>query len=406
MPDLCPTRPLPPDLSPWQRYQHDLARQGFVADPAQGRVVEMLQALYRQLLAPPRRPATAVSGLYLWGPVGRGKSYLMDGFHQALPPGMGLRLHFHRFMQRIHLELAELSGQPDPLVRIARKLAREARVLCFDEFYVSDIGDAMLLGGLLETLFAEGMVLVATSNQAPEQLYADGLQRQRFLPAIALLQRHTRVVAVDGGRDYRRLGRGASPNYLLGGADPDDPDGARRLRDRCVALAQGALRWEEELRIVDRPVAVRAWADNLAWFDFSALCEGPRSQLDYIEISQRFPVVLVSGVPALGGGLTERKVAIGTEDSLDNSIGALDRSFHQGRHDDAARRFIALVDELYDRGNRLILAAAVPIERLYAGGRVAQAFERTVSRLIAMQAPGYGAASPRAESGPGAVFED
>jgi len=378
--------------SPLQRYQADLLRAEFVADPAQRAVVDGLQALYRRL-ADPCADSASPLGLYLWGPVGRGKSYLMDSFYHSLPPGIGLRLHFHRFMQRIHRELGAQSGHPNPLQRIARRLAREARVLCFDEFFVADIGDAMILAKLLETLFAEGMVLVATSNLHPDQLYADGLQRQRFLPAIGLLQRFTQVMALDGGCDYRRREMVERRHYLT----PHGADSEAELRRRCASLAQGTLRWDGELTVMQRRIAVRAYADNLAWFDFAALCQGPRSALDYIEISQRFNTLILGAVPPLGGAVRERKVAIGTEDSLDNSIATIDRSVSQGLNDDAARRFIALVDELYDRGTRLILSAAAPIEQLYRGGRVAFEFERTISRVIEMQSPRYGAAERRAD---------
>ncbi|WP_246480593.1 cell division protein ZapE [Motiliproteus sediminis] len=367
-------------LSPLACYRRELQRPDFIADPAQTEVVTKLEQRY-QALAQPARSGATCRGLYIWGPVGRGKSYLMDSFYASLPTGLGLRLHFHRFMRRVHRRLLALSGRSDPLRTVGAEIAAEARVLCFDEFFVADIGDATILARLLQTLFDHGVMLIATSNVAPAELYRDGLQRQRFLPAIALLESQTEVVALDGGQDYRRLSAASLPFYLT----PDDAAAEQQLRALVSQRARGPLTGRGRVEILGRRIDIRAQAENLLWFEFAALCEGPRSQLDYIELAERYELLVVSGVPQLGGRLQQRKVAVGTEDSLDNSIGGIDRSVQQGWHDDAARRLIALVDELYDNGRLLLLSAAVPVDQLYAGGRVAFEFQRTISRLIEMQ---------------------
>lgn len=301
-------------------------------------------------------PAPPVRGLYLWGSVGRGKTALMDAFHGVLPPGSSTRLHFHRFMGEVHRELASLKQHQDPLRLVAAKLARRARVLCFDEFAVSDIGDAMLLGTLFEHAFAAGVTLVATSNMPPRDLYRDGLQRARFLPAIALLEQHCEVLEVDGGTDYRLRALSRAELYhapLDAGADESL---ARSFRS--ISGQTGAA--DQTLQIEGRRIATRRLADGVAWFEFAELCEGPRSAADYIEIARLHHSVLISGVP----------------------------EFHAGR-DDAARRFISLVDEFYDRGVKLVLSAEVPLPALYAGKRLAFEFQRTVSRLQEMQTHAY-----------------
>jgi len=378
-------------MTPLQRYQQDLARDDFAFDAEQARVVGELEALYQALVNPEPRHwwqgATAIDGLYIWGRVGRGKTYLMDSLFDSLPTGLGLRLHFHRFMRRVHRELRALSGHKDPLDQVAKHLSEEARVLCFDEFFVSDIGDAMILDHLLRGLFERGVVLVATSNIEPDGLYRDGLQRQNFLPAIDLLNRYTRVVALDGERDHRLRELPAVEDYLYPLSTATD----KKLLDIWRLLSGGLPTTAVQLRVLDRNLPVRGQALGVVWFDFFALCDGPRSQLDYIELSQNYHTLIISNVPVLGGHVSTRKIAIGTEDSgaNKNSIGHVDRSVQQGHLDDPARRFIALVDELYDRHTRLIISAAAPIRELYLGGRVSFEFQRTVSRLIEMQSEAY-----------------
>lgn len=355
-------------MSPEQRYQQILEQSELVRDPAQAEAVAALDALWHRLQQPPRPQGSwwqrllgrasmePVTGLYMWGGVGRGKTLLMDLFFETLPFDAKLRMHFHRFMRRVHADLRALAGQSDPLQGVAERFARDARVLCFDEFFVSDITDAMILGELLEALFARGVTLVATSNIPPEELYRNGLQRRRFLPAIALLQRHTRVLNVDGGTDYRLRSLERAEIYH----EPLDDEAEASLERSFASLAPGPARENEVLEVEGRPIVARKRADDVVWFDFPELCDGPRSQNDYIELAREFHAVLVSNVPCFTSHL-----------------------------DDQARRFISLVDEFYDRGVKLILSADAPLEALYQGERLAFEFERTRSRLLEMQSHEY-----------------
>ncbi len=295
-------------------------------------------------------------GLYMWGGVGRGKTYLMDTFFDCLPAEGKLRVHFHRFMQRVHAELKQLAGEKNPLQRVADRLAAEAKVVCFDEFFVTDIADAMILGGLMEALFARGVTLVATSNIEPARLYENGLQRQRFLPAIALIEQHTLVLNVDAGVDYRLRTLERAELYH----HPLDAEADVSLRESFERLAPHAATEGESLQINGRAIRTRSLADDVVWFDFAELCGGPRSQNDYIELAREFHAVVLSGVPALGAG-----------------------------NDDAARRFINLVDEFYDRNVKLVMAADRQLMDLYDGHRLRFEFQRTVSRLQEMQSHDY-----------------
>ena len=355
-------------LSPLQRYQQDLLSEAFVSDAAQEGVVNNFQSLYELLKVSPKRslwarlsgrPPVPVKGLYLWGGVGRGKTYLMDIFFDALPFEQKMRTHFHRFMRRVHDELFLLKEQKNPLLKVADIIAAEARVICFDEFFVVDITDAMILAGLLEALFERGVTLVATSNIEPEGLYRDGLQRERFLPAIDLLLMHTRVVNVDGGVDYRLRALQQAALYYS-----SLDDGVEAELSACFdRLAPDVEAAESDVLIVvnGRAIAARRRVDDVIWFDFSALCDGPRSQRDYIEIAHEYHAVLISNVPQLGQG-----------------------------NDDQARRFIYLVDEFYDRAVKLVISAEQPIGRLYGGGgRLSFEFQRTQSRLLEMQSEAY-----------------
>lgn len=354
-------------MTPYEQYQQDLERPDFFHDPVQEAAVRQLQDLYDRLLARRagrqgvfarwRKPQPE-KGLYMWGGVGRGKTYLMDIFYAALPFEEKQRIHFHRFMQQVHREMRERQGEKNPLEGIARDMARRCQVLCFDEFFVTDITDAMILAGLLEHLFDFGVSLVATSNIVPDGLYRDGLQRARFLPAIDLLNRHTRVLNVDGGTDYRlRLLEQAELYHCPLG------DGAERfLTERFATLEteHGDHRENLSLSIEGRDIAVRKVADDVVWFEFRAICDGPRSQNDYIEIAREYHTVLLGNVERMGAN-----------------------------QDDLARRFINLVDEFYDRGVKLIITADVPIEDLYGGGRLEFEFARTRSRLLEMQSTEY-----------------
>ncbi len=358
-------------LSPLQRYLNDLEKEGFVKDPAQKMAVDKLQVLYENLLADEqererqagkwfnkfsKKKPEPVKGLYFWGGVGRGKTYLMDNFYESLPFNRKMRIHFHRFMQRVHQELRTLEGEKNPLIIVAKRLSDEARIICFDEFFVSDIGDAMILGGLMQELFANGVSLVCTSNIIPENLYKDGLQRARFLPAIDLVVKYTDVVNVDGGNDYRLRTLEQAELYHY----PLDAQADINLEQYFRQLAVEAGSHELELEINGRPLRAFRHADDVVWFSFSELCDGPRSQNDYIEIAREFHAVIVSKVPQM---------------SVDT--------------DDQARRFINMVDEFYDRSVKVILSAEVPIHELYQGGKLSFEFERTESRLLEMQSHEY-----------------
>lgn len=354
-------------MTPLAQYQRDLTRPDFHHDVAQARAVDALQDLYERLLADGerrkglfgklRKPQSQV-GLYMWGGVGRGKTYLMDVFFESLPFADKERMHFHRFMQYVHREMRARQGEKNPLDGIARDFAKRARVLCFDEFFVTDITDAMILATLLGTLFDEGVTLVATSNIVPDQLYRDGLQRARFLPAIALLNQHTKVLNVDGGTDYRlRLLEQAELYHCPLGAGAD-----AFMTERFATLCteHGVVQEEVDVQIEGRAIRAHRVSDDVAWFEFRALCDGPRSQNDYIELAREYHTVLLANVERMG---------VAT--------------------DDIARRFINLVDEFYDRSVKLIISADVPIEDVYAGGRLDFEFARTRSRLLEMQSHEY-----------------
>lgn len=362
-------------LLPSQRYADGVVRGNWRDDPAQLDALRVLDRIHRELLqpAPARgllerlfdRPAPAsVQGLYLWGGVGRGKTFLIDLFFNGLPIREKRRTHFHRFMREIHERLRAHAGQRDPLATIAREWRRTLRVLVLDEFFVSDIGDAMLLGRLLEHLFAEGVTLITTSNTAPGELYKDGLQRARFLPAIGLLQTRCAVIALVSSLDYRLRALTKSPVYRT----PLDAESGNWLQRRWCELGGDDAHRDAGISIDGRRICVRARSKGLCWFDFPALCEGPRGNTDYIEIAREFHTVLLGGIPRFDGS-----------------------------RDDAARRFVNLIDELYDRHVNLVCTAAAAPMALYAGERLAGAFERTSSRLVEMQSTDYLALEHRSE---------
>ena len=353
-----------------EAYKDGLSREGHVKDLAQVEVVGQLEDLQVRLTA--SRPGfsgfqtlfksrrdterVGVRGMYLWGGVGRGKTLLMDLFFESLPVKAKKRIHFHRMMHEVHDRRKALGNVSDPLDKVAADIARSTRVLCFDEFFVSDIGDAMILGRLLDGLFRRGVTLVATSNSKPDDLYKDGLQRQRFLPAIELLNQHTEVVHLDGGVDYRLRLLEKAGTYLC----PDNGDASDRLAFFFDESASSEIRSNPKLDINGRKIPARKCAKGIAWFRFVEICDGPRSQADYIEIARWYPSVIVSGVPRFDAAL-----------------------------EDQARRFIALVDEFYDRRVKLILSADVDVKLLYQGDRLAFEFDRTISRLIEMQSTEY-----------------
>ena len=353
-----------------EAYDESLRREGHVEDPAQLAIIDRLEDLQARLTAPaprfgrlrrlfgwlPHAPQAGSHGIYLWGGVGRGKTMLMDLFFESLPLRAKKRIHFHRMMREVHDRLKALGQVRDPLDRVAADIARATRVLCFDEFFVSDIGDAMILGRLLDGLFKRGVTLVATSNSRPDDLYAGGLQRQRFLPAIDLLNFHTEVVQLEGPVDYRLRLLEKAGTFLC----PDDEAALQRLSYLFDESASSEIRSEATLDVNSREIPVWKCAKGIAWFRFEEICDGPRSQSDYIELARWYPTVIVSAVPQF-------------DSTLENQ----------------ARRFIALVDEFYDRRVKLIVSADTQLESLYQGERLAFEFERTTSRLIEMQSREY-----------------
>ena len=371
--------------SPIMVYQEKIKHQDVSFDPYQQAALQALDRVYLELMncrseATPMAFSDSIKGAYLWGDVGRGKTFLMDLFYACLPDGMGLRLHFHHFMARLHRELNLAFGQKNPLQGIAKRLASECKVLCFDEFFVSDIGDAMLLGGLVEALFAEGVVLVATSNIPVDGLFQNQLQKQRFEPSIALLQRHLESIHLEGEEDHRLRHKGLDPVYFV--------HDENALELAFVTLTHGSGSYVP-LSVCRRTIQVKKASHNIAWFDFFDLCDGPRSSLDYIELAERFPYIFVSSIPLLSSEPYEHIKARGTEDGAVGSGKTGEREVSLGINDDAVRRFISLVDECYDHQVVLYLSADVPLAKLYQNGALLFEFRRTYSRLTEMQSLHY-----------------
>lgn len=355
-------------MTPWQTYQQDLKRDDFVHDAAQENAVRHLQRLYDDLtqtkpkqkgffakLFSKEEPAP-VKGLYFWGGVGRGKTYLVDTFYESLPGTRKMRVHFHRFMHRVHNELKKLNNTANPLEKIADTFKAETDIICFDEFFVQDITDAMLLGGLMEALFARGIVLVATSNIVPDELYRNGLQRARFMPAIELVKKNTEIVNVDSGIDYRLRTLEQAEIFH----SPLDEDADKNLFEYFDKLSPEPGQLDEPIEIEGRKIKTRKVAKCVVMFEFSELCETARGQVDYMEISRLYNTVIISNVKQLGQ-----------------------------TNDDAARRFIALVDEFYERHVTLIISAEKPITELYTQGNLNFEFKRCISRLQEMQSLEY-----------------
>jgi len=322
----------------------------------------------------PAPAAAPLRGVYLWGGVGRGKTLLMDFFEQSLGEVARERTHFYRFMRRVHADLRDIRDRTDPLDVVAQRFAARGRVICLDEFFVADIADAMILTGLFEGLFRYGVTLVATSNVPPQELYKDGLQRQRFLPAVDLIERHVEVVNLDGGIDYRLRELESAPTYFdLGtagtgaaGTGTAGTGAAAQFEKRFAALAGPVRTGRTVLTIEERPIVARSTAAGIVWFEFEDLCDGPRSQNDYIELARLYHTIFISNIPIFTTA-----------------------------NENAARRFIMLIDELYDRNVNIVVSAAAAPHALYQGERLRFEFERAASRLIEMQSERYFAGGHR-----------
>ncbi|WP_150303862.1 cell division protein ZapE [Pseudomonas saliphila] len=369
--------PVPPSVA----YQRALAHQGFETDPAQQRAVQLLDDCHQALHS---RSEASMTGVYLWGPVGRGKTWLMDAFYQGLAVP-ARRQHFHRFMSWVHQRLFQLNGIANPLHALADELACDVRVLCFDELFVNDIGDAILLGTLFQLIFDRGVVLVATSNQPPEHLYADGFNRERFLPAIDAINQHMQIVSVDGALDHRLRAGHNHQRYWEVSADNSNP-----LHQVFEQLNADEPAITGALQLGNRELLALKHGPSVAWFSFDALCRQALSTLDFIGLCDRFEAILLSEVPALSAAQRPARIARGTEDGVDR-VDAGDRDLPQlSIHDDSVRRFIGLVDECYDRRVPLYIEAAVPLSELYTEGHLTFAFRRTLSRLQEMQLERFG----------------
>lgn len=348
-------------------YHQQLAARGYHSDPAQLRAIERLQqcedewTAYKDIrsnglkkkLFHPKLPR----GIYLWGGVGRGKSFLMDCFYAASPLEKKIRIHFHEFMREVHHELHELSGLADPLDELAKRIAKRYRLICFDEFHINDIADAMILYRLLSELFIDRVQFVMTSNYKPSDLYPNGLHRDRLLPAIRLLEQQLDVLNVDAGSDYRQVQMAQVEAYLT-------PITAETHVKLMLIFTKLVGKQVEDscpvLFIESRKLRPLQMSDGVVWFDFETLCCGPRSQNDYLEIAKQFHTVILSGVPYLPPKMTNE-----------------------------ARRFIWLIDVLYDHNIKLIISAEVPAVDLYPEGQIVSEFSRTISRLVEMQSRDY-----------------
>jgi len=344
-----------------QAYEAELVTRGFRSDPAQLRAVEALQRCANEWASYKAQRSNALKklinrpevprGVYMYGGVGRGKSFLMDCFFNVVPIKRKTRLHFHEFMREVHRELRELQGIVNPLDELGKRISKRYKLICFDEFHVADITDAMILHRLLAALFDNGVGFVTTSNFKPDDLYPDGLHRDRILPAIALLNERLEVLSVDNGTDYRRRTLEQVRRYLT----PNGPEADREMNEAFDQLAEKADE-DPVLHIESREIRSRRKAGGVVWFDFRSLCGGPRSQNDYLEIATQFHTVLLSDVPEMAVGRASE-----------------------------ARRFTWLVDVFYDRRVKLIMSAEVPPEALYTEGPLAHEFPRTASRLNEMQ---------------------
>ena len=348
--------------SPKAWYQAMCTKPGFIYDAAQAAAIADLDTLWHELITFKTKrneflgrslfsPAVP-QGLYFWGGVGRGKSFLMDVFYDCVPYKRKRRIHFHKFMAEIHQKMKELEESQDPLIAVANKIAKSTRLLCFDEFHVNDIADAMILGRLFEALLNRGVVMMITSNYPPDGLYPNGLQRQKFLPAIELLKHNLKVVQIDSGNDYRLRETANAPLWMCA----SDPLTRGRMESIFQRLSPNGARSHQHIQIQDRTIKVKKLSDKAVWFDFKDICGGPRSQADYLEISGQFSTLFVSDIPLL----TANEAA-------------------------EMQRFIWLIDILYDKRSKLVASAAASPQEICRYENQPAEFARTVSRLIEMQ---------------------
>ena len=352
-------------MSVTEYFRQQLAARDYVADEAQANAIARLQRLHDELqLFKDQRTGTlnrmfkrpaVPKGVWLYGGVGRGKSFLMDSFYSVSNVRRKLRVHFHEFMRGVHRELESLRGTSDPLDEVSRKVASKYRLLCFDEFHISDIADAMILERLLRGLFRHGVILVATSNYKPDDLYPDGLHRDRVLPAIGLLNEGLDVLSVDAGIDYRRRSLEQVQAYLF----PNDDQAQASLTKSFETLAEIPDE-DPVLKIEHREIRALRRAGGVVWFDFATLCGGPRSQNDYLEIASQFHTVILSGIPRMASSMASE-----------------------------ARRFVWFIDVMYDQRAKVLMSAACPADELYTSGAMANEFHRTVSRIVEIQSKEY-----------------
>ena len=348
-----------------QFYESSLAERGYQPDPAQRIAIDRLQKYFDDWIAFKSDRSSAVKrlfkrpevprGVYLWGGVGRGKSFLMDAFYATVPVKRKTRLHFHEFMRSVHRQLDEVKGMQDPLDEVAKRISKRYRLICFDEFHVSDVADAMILYRLLLKFFEYGTSFVMTSNYKPSLLYPDGLHRDRILPAIALIEDRMDILNVDAGIDYRRRTLEQVKCYHT----PLDAQAAQALQETFLQLSDTGPQ-DPILLIEHREILAKQRAGSVVWFDFATLCGGPRSQNDYLEIASRFHAVILSDIPKMGL-----------------------------KHASEARRFTWLIDVFYDHKVKLIMSAACEPEELYTSGPMSNEFHRTVSRILEMQSKEY-----------------
>ena len=353
-------------MSPGAWYRAISNKPGFIHDASQAAAIAELDALWHELvdfkakrnlflgrsLLSPDVP----KGLYFWGGVGRGKTFLMDVFYACVPYKRKRRIHFHNFMAEVHHEMKLLAATKDPLISLADAIAKSTRLLCFDEFHVSDIADAMILGRLMAALFERGVVMLITSNYPPEGLYPNGLQRVKFLPAIALLQSNLRIINIDSGNDYRLREMESAPLFMLN----EDAESNARMLAIFNRLSAGTVSENHHIEIQGRRIAVEKLTAKVVWFDFNALCGGPRAQDDYLEVALKFSMVFVSDIPKM----TANDAA-------------------------AAQRFVWLVDILYDNRVKLVASAAAKPQEIFTDSELSREFSRTASRLIEMQSQNY-----------------